>query len=156
VEETAAVTIEKRVLVAARVRRPPREGFSWLDRRFVREHAPRLSGEAIALYFFLAAVSDRDGLSYWKDTSIAARLRLAVEEVVRARCELVLRDLVAHEEPLTQVLSLPPSAPARPPPRPSHGHGPVHVGDILRRIIDGGRRANESESEPEPGRGDGE
>ena len=149
-EEPAAVTIEKRVLVAARVRRPPREGFSWLDRRFVREHAPRLSGEAILLYFFLTAVSDRDGLSYWKDTTIAARLRLAVEEVVRAREELVLRDLVAHEEPLTQVLSLPPSAPVRPPPRPSHG--PVRVGDILRRIIDRDSKASEPGSEP--GRGE--
>ena len=55
--------IRKQVLMADRVRRPPRSGWSWIDRRFVREFAPRLSRDAILLYFFLAAVSDRDGLS---------------------------------------------------------------------------------------------
>jgi hypothetical protein len=98
--------IEKRVLVPGRVRFPPREGFSWLDRRFLREHAPKLPRDAILLYFFLAAVSDRRGLSYWKETSVAGMLRIPVEQVVRAREELVVRDLVAHEPPLTQVLSL--------------------------------------------------
>lgn len=69
--------IRKRILVADRVRRPPRSGFSWIDRRFLREHASHLSRDAILVYFFLAAVSDRDGLSYWKDTSAAARLKTA-------------------------------------------------------------------------------
>ena len=55
--------IEKHLLVADRVRRPPREGFSWVDRRFLRDFASRLSGDAVFLYFFLAAVSDKHGLS---------------------------------------------------------------------------------------------
>ena len=41
-----------------------KDGFSWIDRRFVREHAPRLCRDEILLYFFLAAVSDRFGLSF--------------------------------------------------------------------------------------------
>ena len=53
--------IHKHILVPDRVRRPPPDGWSWIDRRFLREHAPRLSHEAIILYFFLAAVSDKDG-----------------------------------------------------------------------------------------------
>jgi len=32
---------------------PPTDGWSWIDRRFLREHAGRLSHEAIVLYFFL-------------------------------------------------------------------------------------------------------
>ena len=64
--------IHKQILVPDRVRRPPTEGWSWIDRRFLREHAPRLSHEAIVLYFFLAAVSDKDGLSFYGDASIAA------------------------------------------------------------------------------------
>ena len=48
--------IEKRILVPDRVRRPPREGFSWIDRRFLHDFAARLSHDAIVLYFFLAAV----------------------------------------------------------------------------------------------------
>lgn len=99
--------IHKRILVADRVRCPPREGFSWIDRRFLADFAARLSHEAIVMYFFLAAVSDKDGLSFYRDTSIAVRLRLREKEVVAARDELLRHDLIAFEPPLTQVLSLP-------------------------------------------------
>jgi hypothetical protein len=99
--------IQKQVLVPDRVRRPPREGWSWMDRRFLREHAPRLSHEAIFVYLFLAAVSDQKGLSFYQDASIAVRLRMGEQDVVRARDELVREDLVAYRAPLTQVLSLP-------------------------------------------------
>jgi hypothetical protein len=99
--------IEKRILVPDRVRVPPREGFSWVDRRFLREHAPQLSHDAIFLYFFLAAVSDRHGLSYYKDATVAGRIRATEGRVARAREELLARDLLAFEAPLTQVLSLP-------------------------------------------------
>ncbi len=36
--------LQKRILIADRVRRPPREGFSWVDRRFLR--ATRCNSEA--------------------------------------------------------------------------------------------------------------
>lgn len=98
--------IRKQILVPDRVRRPPREGFSWVDRRFLREFASQLSREAIVLYFFLAAVSDQHGLSYYGDTSIAVRLRLSEQAVVAARQELLAYDLIAYRPPLTQVLSL--------------------------------------------------
>lgn len=99
--------IPKHILVPDRVRRPPREGWSWIDRRFLREHAPRLSHEAIVLYFFLAAVSDKDGLSFYGEASIALRLRMSETVVVAARDELVAADLLAYRAPLAQVLSLP-------------------------------------------------
>ena len=88
--------IPKHILVPDRVRRPPRDGWSWIDRRFLREHAPRLSHEAIVLYFFLAAVSDKDGLSFYGDATIALRLRMSETVVVRAREELLASDLVAY------------------------------------------------------------
>ena len=99
--------INKRLLVVDRVRRVPREGFSWIDRRFVRDYAERLTGDAIVLYFFLAAVSDKQGLSFYSDASIAARLRMREQAVVAAREDLLVHDLVAYQHPLTQVLSLP-------------------------------------------------
>ena len=89
--------IQKQILVPRRVRRPPKEGWSWIDRRFVREHAPRLSQEAILLYFFLAAVSDKDGLSFYREGTIAVRLRMTEAAVVRARDELIAADLLAQE-----------------------------------------------------------
>ena len=101
--------IQKRLLVSDRVRRPPGEGFSWVDRRFLREFASRLSGDAVFLYLFLAAVSDRQGLSFYRDTTRAVRLRMREEAVVAAREELLTHDLIAFHPPLTQVLSLPAS-----------------------------------------------
>ena len=101
------MTIKKRILVPDRVRRPPREGFSWVDRRFLRDFAPKLKGDTVSLYFFLAAASDKHGLSFYADTTIAARLRVSEQAVIRAREELITHDLVAYQAPLTQVLSLP-------------------------------------------------
>jgi hypothetical protein len=94
-------------LVADRVRRPPEEGFSWIDRRFMRDYAAKLTGDGILLYFFLSAVSDKHGLSFYRDDSIAVRLRMREQAVVQAREELLIHDLVAFQPPLTQVLSLP-------------------------------------------------
>jgi hypothetical protein len=105
--------IKKRLLVPERVRCPPREGFSWVDRRFLREYAERLTGDAILLYFFLAAVSDKHGLSFYSDQSLARHLRIREQAVVDAREELFVQDLVAYQHPLTQVLSLPPTRVAR-------------------------------------------
>ena len=99
--------IHKRVLVTSRVRRPPQAGFSWVDRRFVHDFIPKLSSEATLLYFFLAAVADKNGLSYYRDDSIACRLHLRQPDLLEARDELLRHDLIAHEPPLTQVLSLP-------------------------------------------------
>jgi len=101
------MAIEKHVLVPDRVRRPPREGFSWVDRRFLREFAPKLAGDTVSLYFFLAAASDKHGLSFYADCTVAVRLRMSEQAVVRGREELITHDLVAYQAPLTQVLSLP-------------------------------------------------
>lgn len=99
--------IHKHVLLTDRVRRPPKSGFSWVDRRFVHHFAPQLSQEAILLYFFLASVSDQQGLSYYRDDSLASRLRIRQADLLEARDELIRHDLLAFESPLTQVLSLP-------------------------------------------------
>jgi hypothetical protein len=119
--------LQKHLLVSDRVRRPPEEGFSWLDRRFLREFASRLSGDAVFLYFFLAAVSDRQGLSFYRDSTLAVRLRMREEAVVAAREELLTHDLIAFQAPLTQVLSLPPSRLQR--------HG-LHALEALLRVVD--------------------
>lgn len=123
--------VEKRLLVPTRLRRPPAEGFSWVDRRFVRDHAPGLGRDEILVYFFLAAVSDKLGISYFRDATIAGRLKLEESAVARARDELVRHDLVAHAPPLTQVLSLPESRVER------ADDGPERLGALLRRLARG-------------------
>jgi len=99
--------IKKHLLASDRVRHPPESGFSWIDRRFLQEFSSRLSHDAVLLYFFLTAVSDKHGLSFYRDATIAVRLRTREQTIVRAREELIVQDLVAYRPPLTQVLSLP-------------------------------------------------
>jgi hypothetical protein len=122
---------QKRVLLPARVRRPPATGWSWLDRRFVRERMAHLSRDAVLLYFFLAAVADRHGMSFYGDATLAALLRMPLPALIQARQELLTHDLVAHEVRFTQVLSLPPPGQLR---RSESSNGPTALGEILRRI----------------------
>ena len=96
----------KRILDSGRVRRVPTSGFSWVDRRFVRDHARALSRDGVLLYFFLAAVSDKNGLSFYGDGAIARILGCSVMGVSAARNELQHRNLIAYDSPLYQVLSL--------------------------------------------------
>ena len=102
------------ILVPARLRHPPQTGWSWVDRRFVREHAAHLSRDAVLLYFFLCAVADKHGLSFYGDGTLAALLRITLcRPWLQARDELLARDLIAHETRFTQVLSLPPAGQRR-------------------------------------------
>ena len=125
--------IQKHVLVPQRLRRPPATGWSWVDRRFLREHGDYLSREALLLYWFLAAVADRHGLSFYSDHTLTSRLRLAQPVLEQAREELLDRDLIAHQLPLVQVLSLPSPGVRR---RPEPGQGLIRLGDLFRQITD--------------------
>jgi len=126
--------IHKRILVAERLRRPPATGWSWLDRRFLREHADQLSREAVLLYLFLSAVADRHGLSFYGDTTLTSRLRLSQAVLAQARQELLDRDLIAHQLPLIQVLSLPARGVSR---RAEPGQGLIRLGELFRQAVAG-------------------
>jgi hypothetical protein len=120
------------ILVPTRLRRPPGTGWSWLDRRFVREHMAHLSREAVLLYFFLSAVADKNGMSFYGDGTVAALLRMSLPNMLQAREELLDRDLIAHEVRFTQVLSLLPPGQRR---GSAPGGGLMQLGDILRQAI---------------------
>ena len=120
----------KPILVPARLRRPPATGWSWVDGRFVREHMAYLSREAVLLYFFLCAVADRHGVSFYGDGTLATLLRMTLPALIQARDELLARDLIAHETRWTQVLSVPPCGERR---RSEPGQGLVQLGEILRQ-----------------------
>ena len=122
---------QKRILVAGRLRRPPATGWSWVDRRFLREHGDYLSRDATLLYLFLVAVADRHGLSFYSDPTLSSRLHLSPQALQQARQELLDRDLIAHQLPLVQVLSLPAAGVSR---RVEPGQGLMQLGDIFRQL----------------------
>ena len=98
--------ITKHLLRADRQRQIP-PSFSWVDHRLIRHH--HLKGcdpSAWALYLFLVTVADAQGLSWWSDRSLAARLGLDADRLRQARAELQAADLVAYEHPVWQVLPL--------------------------------------------------
>lgn len=107
--------ILKRILCPERLRKI--EGsFGWIDHRFVTGgFIHELSAVEILLYFFLVAVSDRYGLSFYHDDRIASLLKIDLPALGKARESLMQRSLLAYDPPLYQVLSLPP----RPVPLPS-------------------------------------
>jgi len=154
--------IEKRLLVPARRRALPPAGFSWIDRRFVRDGflASLTSSESL-LYFFLVAVADQDGLSFWGDRRIVATLKLSDAVLEQARRGLERKDLVRYRAPLYQVLSLP-DAPStsslasitlRPantptPPAPSN---PRALGDVLSDLLSTRPLRTDQDPQPPPG-----
>jgi hypothetical protein len=140
--------IEKRILVQRRLRKPPATGWSWIDRRFLREHGDHLSREAILLYLFLAAVADKHGLSFYSDNTLSCRLRLSLPDLEKARQELLERDLIAHELPLVQVLSVPAPGVQR---RAEPGQGLTMLGEIFRQAglpVTANRDKSVPEAEP--------
>ena len=121
---------QKRILVAERLRRPPATGWSWVDRRFLREQGDYLSRDAILLYLFLAVVADRHGLSFYSDHTLSSRLRLSLPALAQAREELLDRDLFAYQLPLVQVLALPSPGVRR---RAEPGQWLILLGDLFRQ-----------------------
>jgi len=133
----------KHVLCPARVRRIPAQ-FSWIDQRLVRDKLMRLcSADALVLYLFLVTVADAHGLSYYADQSILSRLAcFDTARLAHARSELQHVGWIAYEKPLYQVLAIddPTRSLAALPPKPDTPRPtgqPIHIGEILRRALEG-------------------
>ena len=98
--------MEKHPIYPQRIRKVPRQ-FSWIDQRLVREHhIDRCSHRSATLYLFLVTVADAQGMSYYGDRSICARLAMDEQSLQSARQELIRLDLIAWQRPLYQVLAI--------------------------------------------------
>ncbi len=104
----------KQVLRPERLRLVP-EQFSWIDHALVQHGLiDRLEARAAALYLFLVAVADAQGLSYYGCATLTQRLHLSESELAAVRTQLIELDLIAYRCPLYQVLSLSDASPRRP------------------------------------------
>ena len=82
--------------------------FSWLEHRFITGgFLDDLATIEIVLYFFLVAVSDRYGLSFYHDDRICRILKIDLSSLGQAREGLIQRSLIAYRYPVYQVLALP-------------------------------------------------
>ncbi len=132
----------KQVLRPERLRQVP-EQFSWVDQAIVQRHfIDRCDARAAALYLFLVTVSDAQGLSYYGESTLVARLHLNAEELAAARAPLIKIELIAFQAPLYQVLALPgtrvapsttPSVPAQAPVRETSA-GLVSMAQLLDQV----------------------
>ena len=94
-----------------RLRQVPAQ-FSWVDHALVQRHfIDRCEARAAALYLFLVTVADAQGLSYYGESTLTARLHLSSEELVAARARLIEIELIAYQAPVYQVLALPGTPP---------------------------------------------
>lgn len=99
--------IIKKVINPERVR-VVNGGFSFIPHRFLTDgFLTTLSHEEILLYFFLVLASDRKGLSYYSYDSICTLLGLDIDEYLEARGGLLIKDLIAFNNTVYQVLELP-------------------------------------------------
>ena len=111
--------------------------FSWVDHRLVRDrHIERIGHHAATLYLFLVTVADSQGLSYYSDRTLCARLMMFAPTLEYARGDLLQAGLVAYKKPLYQVLPLD-DAPAAA--RTRALGEPMAVGETLKELAGGTR-----------------
>ena len=128
----------KPILCPQRLRHVPRQ-FSWIDHRLVRDrHICGRSHRSLALYLFLCTVADAQGTSYYSDATVSGLLSFQMDDLAKARTELVAAGLIAFRAPYYQVLSLAPATtqpfPAQQPAQPRVSEA-RSAGDILRSIL---------------------
>lgn len=114
--------------------------FAAVPHRFLRDGFwASLEPHETLLYFLLALVADRQGMSFYRDDRLAGILRFVLEDFLSARAGLLRKDLIAHDATRHQLLSLPPapvlaaSPPAAPAPPPPVA--PSHVRHALRDFL---------------------
>jgi hypothetical protein len=99
---------EKKDIIEPRRIRKITNSFSWVDHRVITGgFLDDLSTIAIALYFFLMAVSDRHGVSFYRDDRICRILKIGLDSLGKERADLIARSLIAYQYPHYQVLALP-------------------------------------------------
>jgi hypothetical protein len=97
----------KRPIDPQRIRPIPHQ-FAALDRRLVfHQYFRRMSLEQIALYSFLACVSDAECLSFYSEARICRELGLSLNGLWDARDALISAGLLLYRRPIYPLLEFP-------------------------------------------------
>lgn len=113
--------ISKEPIEKERIRKI-QSSFSWVDRLIITGgYLDNMSAAEILLYFFLVAVSDKNGVSFYGHNRICQLLKINSQNCSFAREGLIEKALIAYRDGVYQVLELPGSpvdpSPKAPPPR---------------------------------------
>jgi hypothetical protein len=102
-----AVMTRKKIINLDRVRQI-KGGFSFIPHRFLTDgFLASLNQQELLLYFFLILAADRAGLSYYSYEKICQFLDMNLDEYLIARDGLLMKDLIAFDSIVFQVLELP-------------------------------------------------
>lgn len=83
------------------------KSYSIIDHQLLhRGYLHRLSHEAMVLYLFLAVVGDKDGRSFYADTTIVDILRLTPKQLGSARNHLLSENLIEYHGPYFRVKNI--------------------------------------------------
>lgn len=105
-------------IIVDRIRNIRQCTFGWVDHNFLhRGFINRLSQPELLLYYFLITVADRNGVSFYDYERICHLLKLKLNDYIDARNRLCDRSLIAFEDNIFQVLSLPKTSEIKPVPR---------------------------------------
>ena len=92
--------------------------FSWIDHRLLSHgFLAAMAPDEILLYFFLALVADKNGISFYHYDKICALLKMDVDRFIEARDRLIEKSLIACDNGRFQVLQLPDKHNRQIPPR---------------------------------------
>lgn len=111
-------------------------GFGWIEHRFIRQGYIRsLSGPEIVLYFFLAVVADRNGISFYGSDTVMTLLQLKEADYFQALAGLEAKDYICRQGNTIQLLSLP-AVPNKQAALQRYGQ-PLSLAQILKEAADG-------------------
>jgi hypothetical protein len=95
-------------IVPERIRNIRGATFGWVDHNFLHHgFLESLSQQELLLYYFLITVANRHGISFYDYERICHLLKMETDDYLRARDRLCERALVACQDGIFQVLSLP-------------------------------------------------
>ena len=98
---------DKGVIIENR-KRKIQGSFGWIEHRFLRSgYMEMLNKREMLLYFFLALVSDKNGISFYGSQRSMAVLQLDEAGYFQALAGLENKDFICREGNKVQVLSLP-------------------------------------------------
>ena len=121
--------IKKRILNRGRIR-GINGGFAFIPHRFLTDgFLSDLTPRQQQLYFFLVLAADRHGLSFYSYDSICSLLQLSLDQYIKARDDLIKKDLIAFDGTVFQVLDLPQA-----PPKKTTSH-PADLNHLIQKCV---------------------